>query len=665
MSPDGSLVAALVDRGGDNYSLIPIDAATGKVGTARDLGNFATALSSFWSNPPRLSSSETADPPGLWFGPDGATVWAYNNERHVGVWVRHGARGPVAQIAKVRAIPASLGGSTLLNLQTSTPDGRTIVLYSPSGVSPTYQVWNGNESGSSWTTSGVAPLQLCSSDACFLSISPDGSKMAVTSLSALQIVDLRSPAGTSSGIVANRGGVARGASVVVGPNGNTALSWSARVVVLINAVAHSQSRLAVPLDAAASIETVGFDPGGKHYVAIVGHGDACPCRAVIIDAATGAVQRVVDLARSSLDRTAHETPVGVALNDAADVVAVTFDNNPNDPSAAHRCGLVTYSVANGQPLQVIENATLGLGDRTVSIPAFRPGTDDVALAARVASTSAAGGALLDARTGAILHTFSLRSGVVTVGGTNLANDRYALRFSANGGLLAWNTSGSVVIWDLASASAERNVVTDVVLTSFSFFDPTALAISDNGEVATVGNLYYGDPRFDGTEVVLTGDELGRFLQPLGLARIYPASAATLEGPISVAMPSSGNIVSVAIDFNASRFFVDSFGAPPATLLTQLCTASSRVLSSGEWQTYFPGETYEPACSLDQHATNSWDIDENLRIASLSFASAVGRVVRASQPVHPQHSEVLRGGTLPDVVAGKRVAAGKLERSSKG
>ena len=32
VNADGSLVAALVDRPGDNYSMVPIDVATGKVG---------------------------------------------------------------------------------------------------------------------------------------------------------------------------------------------------------------------------------------------------------------------------------------------------------------------------------------------------------------------------------------------------------------------------------------------------------------------------------------------------------------------------------------------------------------------------------------------------------------------------------------------------------
>ena len=94
MNADGSLVAVLVNRGGDDYSLVPIDVATGKAGVATNIGNFATPLSSFWSNPPMVSAGETVDPPALWFAPGGSMVWVYNNERHVGVEVRSDPSGP-------------------------------------------------------------------------------------------------------------------------------------------------------------------------------------------------------------------------------------------------------------------------------------------------------------------------------------------------------------------------------------------------------------------------------------------------------------------------------------------------------------------------------------------------------------------------------------------
>ena len=159
--------------------------------------------------------------------------------------------------------------------------------------------------------------------------------------------------------------------------------------------------------------------------------------------------------------------------------------------------------------------------RTESVPAFQPGTDLVAVVATKASTRAPRGVLLDARSGAIVHTLQheLRCRHPPDSG-DVGNDGYALRFSPNGGLLAWNTGGSVVIWDVASAGGNQAVVqSDVVLTSSSFLDPTVLAISDNGEVATVGQNFYSDLAMDPTEVVFTGDELGRFLQPLGIARI--------------------------------------------------------------------------------------------------------------------------------------------------
>ena len=149
------------------------------------------------------------------------------------------------------------------------------------------------------------------------------------------------------------------------------------------------------------------NPSGAQYVAIVSRGGPCPCRIVTIDAATATVAHDVALAASPLDRMHGETAVGTALSDAADVAAVTFEEDPASVSASHRSGLVIYSVLTGQPLQSFENPTLGLGERTTSTPAFQPGSDSVALAATDASTNALGGVLMDARSGAVLHTFSM------------------------------------------------------------------------------------------------------------------------------------------------------------------------------------------------------------------------------------------------------------------
>jgi hypothetical protein len=218
-----------------------------------------------------------------------------------------------------------------------------------------------------------------------------------------------------------------------------------------------------------------------------------------------------------------------------------------------------------------------------------------------------GGALLNARTGTIVHTVAMRSGVVTVDNSDYGNDGYALRFSPNGQLLAWNSGGSVVIWDIGAAGSAPNVESDVVLTSSALFDVTALAISDTGEVATVGLNYYGIVGNHNTISVMTGDELGRLLQPLGIVRIVATSAAHIEGQISVALPSNGDINAVALDLEGARFFTDSWSAAPGPLLAQLCASSSRTLSDSEWQTYFPNETYQPACATPQQP-DSWNID---------------------------------------------------------
>ena len=572
--------------------MVPIDVATGKAGAAVNVGDFAKGLTlDHWSNPPRQVVGETVDPPALSFGPSGSTVWVYNTARHVPLTLARTASLPTAHRGRGSTIPSTLGGINvdLTTLQASTPDGRTIVL-GPGTVS-TYQVWTRSPTG--WTTPGVAPLQLCSSQgSCNLSISPDGTELAVSSLSALQIIDLRSPAGSSSGTAVNPGAIPAGDAVVMGPAGQSALSWSPRSLVMIDTVDHVAHKISgVSVGANEAIETVGFDPSGAHFVAVIANKstDACPCRVVILDAATGNVVGGVALGATALDHIPHDKPVGVTLSDAADVVAVSYDNNGQNLSGSHRCALVTYSVATGQAFQVFDNQAVGLGEHTVSTPAFQPGTDVVALVATQGSAQAVSGLLVDARTGAIVHTLGMASGVVIyLSGSR--NDGYALAFSPGGGLLAWNAGGTVVIWDVGSAPATP-VQSDVVLTSALLFDPSALALSDNGAVATVGF----DSANGGTGVALTGDELGRLLKPLGIARSITPSVGQVQGQMSVAMPTTGEVVAVDADFGSSRFFADTYSASPGPLLSELCAAAGRTLTPSEWQTYFPGDPYEPAC----------------------------------------------------------------------
>jgi len=641
VSADGSVAAAVVYDGGNRYSVVPIDVATGKIGAARAVGRFATPESSLWINPPRVSSHETVDPPAVAFDPTGSTVWVYNNERHVGLQVQ-GGTVPETHVDTVQIIPGALGGGNLISLLTSTPDGRTVVLYDSYGGSvPTYQVWT--LGAGRWTSPGVVPLELCSSSqsSCNLSVSPDGTKLAVSSVSALQIIDLRSPASESSGVVQHDGVLPAGTGVVMGPDGHTAVSWSAHALSIVDGAAGIERPLSVPLAPGESIDAVSFNPGGTDVVAIVGGGHGCPCRVVILDAATGNVVGSVRLGTTRLSDIPDDTPVGVALNDALDVVAVSFDDNAHATSGSHRAALAAYDVATGQPLQVIDNSSLGLGDQTVAAPAFQPGTDVVALAATQATSGQVNGVLLDARSGLVVDTLSTRPGVFTISDSSLGygNDGYALRFSPNGQLLAWNTGGTVVIWDLGTVSGPADVVSDVVLTSSSNFDPTALAISNNGEVATVGLNFYNDAGGLGNDVVLTGDELARFLQPLGIARAVTPAVGQVERQMSVAMSADGQISAVGIDFHSSRFFTDSWGASPAALLSQLCAAASRALTPNEWQTYFPGETYAPACSTVQSAPTTWNISMSPPLAApLALPHATLSTVRPRIPSAPRPTE---------------------------
>ncbi len=593
VSGDGSLVAAVVDRRANLYSLVPIDVATGRAGAPLDLGGFGALSGSPWDNPPREVPTETADPPAVSFAAGGSTVWVYNNERHVGAALARTVSAPTAKVVKIRTVPPGFNAGSLTNLQTSTPDGRSAVFLNPSG-SPTYQIWSLSPTG--WTTAGVASLELCSSNPCSLSISPDGSQLAVSSVSALQIIHVLAPASTSSGIVPNPGVVPRGTRVVMGPAGGSALSWSPQAIVMIDQNAHVERSLAVRLSPSEVIAAVGFDPSGARAIVIIATHDACPCRVVLLDAATGNVVGGVALGATALDHMPHDTPVGVTLNDSGDVVAVTFDDNATGTSGSHQCALATYALATGQPLQVIENASVGLGEQLVSVPAFQPGTNIVALVATQGASREVGGVLVDARSGAIVHTLGMRPGVVTVDPNLYGNDGYALGFTPDGQQLAWNTGGGVVVWDVGSAASGQAVLTDIVLTSVSPFDPTSLAITDNGEVATVGLNFYTDvDGVHGTYSVLTGDELGRLLQPLGIARLSPANAQP-SGRMSVAMPADGQIAAVALDDSGTRFFTDSWGTTPDALLSQLCAAAARPLSPAEWDIYFPGEPYAPACT---------------------------------------------------------------------
>ena len=347
-------------------------------------------------------------------------------------------------------------------------------------------------------------------------------------------------------------------------------------------------------------------------------------------------------ARSS--RIPHDTPVAVTLNDAADIVAVTYDTNAHGSSGPHRCALATYSLAGGQPLQVITNASIGLGEHDVSVPAFQPGTDAVSLVATQGSSHEVAGVMLDARSGAILHTLSMRSGAVTLYPDDFGNDGYALRFSPNGQLLAWNTEGSVVIWDLGAAAGSQNVQTDVVLTSASSFDPTALAISDNGEVATVGLNFYTSIAGQGTDVVMTGDELGRSLQPLGIARIAatgPAGRPDLRGHARRGSDRRGRARHERIPFlhrHVGRDTVDA--ARRAVRRVVAGDDRRRVADLLPGRALRPGLLAEPGRDVVEHQRRAAagvgpDREPGRAAGTSNRAGASSRVGPPARPVHPR------------------------------
>jgi hypothetical protein len=202
------------------------------------------------------------------------------------------------------------------------------------------------------------------------------------------------------------------------------------------------------------------------------------------------------------------------------------------------------------------------------------------------------GVLMNARTGGIVTRLALRAGAVTVPSITYSNGGYALRFSPDGRLLAWNRGGSVVLWSVGGVDG-RTVASQAVLTAPYNFDPTALAVSNDGAVATVGVNIYPTNLNRNYAVMLVGDQLGRHLQPLGVARFI---SSPVVGQMSVAATSSGELFSVARASDGSRIFSDSYGASPGRLLQQLCAAASVVITAEQWGTYFPGEPYRPACT---------------------------------------------------------------------
>ena len=258
VSTNGSLVAALVATGPDAYALVPIDVNNGPR-DAPALGSFAVNSANLWSNPPRVSPDATVDPPALWFVPGRPRVWVYNNVRHVGVELGRPTVGPTARIIDRLNVPASIGIGDLSDLLTSTPSGRVAVLINLTATPPTYQVWT--LSGTGWTTTGAAPLQLCiSQTSCNLSISPNGTDLAVSSLSALQLIHLTSPAGSSSGIVPNPIGAPARSALVMSPSGRTAVSWTAGGAVLVDSASRSVRRLPIPLAPGERFDALGSSP---------------------------------------------------------------------------------------------------------------------------------------------------------------------------------------------------------------------------------------------------------------------------------------------------------------------------------------------------------------------------------------------------------------------
>jgi hypothetical protein len=268
---------------------------------------------------------------------------------------------------------------------------------------------------------------------------------------------------------------------------------------------------------------------------------------------------------------------------------------------------VTYSAVSGRPLQALENRRVGLGNQSVSAPAFRPSSNVVALVAHDALRQVAG-VLLDARAGTTVNTLTLSPGSGLSGGnpTDFGNGGYALRFSPNGQLLASNRGHDVVIWSL-TATPGSSIASRSVLTTSMEVDPSTVAVSDAGTVSAVGIDQDGAVRFEGggastnvpTVAALIGDERGRLLQPIGIAYLAEGGGgddeASVYARMGVAMSAGGRLSAAALGANGSSHFAEEYGSDPSSVLSALCRVASTTITREQWATYFPDEPYAPAC----------------------------------------------------------------------
>ena len=115
------------------------------------------------------------------------------------------------------------------------------------------------------------------------------------------------------------------------------------------------------------------------------------------------------------------------------------------------------------------------------------------------------------------------------------------------------------------------LVSQTVLQYSAAFDPNAVAVSDNGSVATVGKRIYSTTFVGNFDSLLTADALGRFFAPLGGASVVGDAA---DAQMSVAIDADGVISTATLDSGTSHIQIARYNSSPGEMLAALCAEAS-------------------------------------------------------------------------------------------
>jgi WD40 repeat protein len=153
----------------------------------------------------------------------------------------------------------------------------------------------------------------------------------------------------------------------------------------------------------------------------------------------------------------------------------------------------------------------------------------------------------------------------------------SLAFSPDGGILAGGSAGGAIrLWEYSAGSFHYPILWDETT------QVTALAFSPDGLTLASGNRDGGLALWD----LPTRQQIGRTMQ---------VAAAPISGLFFVADGLS--LVSASQDGGVQRWDLD-----PGSWTARLCELAKRDFGASEFQLYFPGEPYAPACELNPQPT---------------------------------------------------------------